>query len=379
MTLAAVRQSASRLSDVQFGRASFLISRAGLLILGIAAMGLLSPGPRRLDFLPGQEWLSMWAQWDAQHYIDIALTGYTYAPGQFTNIVFFPFFPLLMRVGAMLAGSMTPAAAALVGLVVNNVGLVAGLVYLVKLVGRDLSGGLARRSVVYVLLLPTTLYLSAVYAEGVFFAASVACFYYARRGEWYRSGICGAIAALTRPWGIVLVVPLAIELVRQRPALRRWPAIMLVPAALAVFVAYLWWLFGDPLVYVHASAVWGDRLGVPFEALPGYLNNTLQGFDWPYSWSDLISMAVIVVLAILSWRLLPVTYAAYATAGVLLLVSGGVAWFSTPRHALAFFPLIVTLAALGERSRVFNWLWLAFSIAIAALFMARFALGYWVT
>jgi hypothetical protein len=161
--------------------------------------------------------------------------------------------------------------------------------------------------------------------------------------------------------------------------LRRWPSIALLPAALAVFVAYLWWLFGDPFVYLKASAAWGDRLGLPFEALPGYLRGPLVGFDWPYNWSDLISMAVIVGLAILSWRFLPASYAAYASAGVLLLLSGGVAWYSTPRHALAFFPLIVTLAAIGERSRAFNWLWLGVSTAVAVLFMARFAVGYWVT
>jgi hypothetical protein len=103
----------------------------------------------------------------------------------------------------------------------------------------------------------------------------------------------------------------------------------------------------------------------------------LVGFDWPYSWLDLISMVAIVTLVIGGWWLIPRSYWAYAAVGVLFDLSSGIAWFSASRHALALFPIIIVLAVLGGRSRVFGWVWLVFSTIVALAFMARFAAGYW--
>ena len=60
-------------------------------------------------------------------------------------------------------------------------------------------------------------------------------------------------------------------------------------------------------------------------------------------------------------------------------MSSGYAWYSAARHSLALFPLIVVLALLGQRSRAFDYAWLAVSIFLALAFIARTAVGYWVT
>lgn len=368
--------STIRPSELQYVLATLLATRVGLIVVGLLAMEILPLGPRRLDYLPDLPWLSIWAQWDAEHYISIAVPGYTYAPGRFTNLPFFPLYPWLIRLVAAPFGPLDERGAALAGLFITNVALFVGLIYLVALVARDLSVGAARRAVLYALVFPTTLFLSSVYAESLFLATAVATFYHARKGEWYRAGLAGGLAALTRPFGFLLLAPLAVEMLRQRPRVRTLPSLALVPAGLAVYFGFLWWQFGDPFVYFRAGQIWGRGFHWPWETLLGYLNGPLVLFDWPYSWLDLISTGAMVALVLIGWRRLPPSYSAYATVGVLFAMSTGVAWFSASRHALALFPVIVVLAVLGEW-RPFRWAWPILSIVLAVAFMARVAVGYW--
>ena len=336
-------------------------------------------GGHHLDLIPHFPLLEMWAQWDAEHYVNIAVTGYQPPSDSFSNIAFFPLYPLLIRLVLLAVGHLDTQAGALVGLIISNVALFIALLYLSALVARDFSLSLARRVVLYVVVFPTTLFLSSVYAEPVFLAAAVASLYHARAAEWYRAGTAGAIAALTRPFGVLLVVPIAIELYRRRARLRAWLALIGPPLGAAIFFAYLWWLFNDPFAYFHAGTSWGRGLHAPWDVLIGYIHGPLQGFDWTYSWLDLISMIAMVATLIAGIRLVPASYSSYSAAGLLFAMSTGVAWFSASRHALALFPLIIVLAVIGHRYRAFNWAWLAFSIFIAVAFMVREAVGYWVT
>ena len=273
-------------------------TRLALTLVGIAGVALLGEGPRRLDLAPDFPWLELWAQWDSEHYLRIATEGYSYAPGTFSNIPFFPLYPLLIRLVMVAVGRVDTQTGALVGFVISNVALFVALLYLAALVARDLSLSTARRTVVYVLVFPMTFFLSAVYAESLFLATGAACIYHARQGEWYRSGLAGGLAALTRPYGFLLVIPIALEMLRQRPALRFLPSIALVPAGLATYLAYLWWQFGTPTIYFEANAAWGRGFHNPIETLLAYLRGPLVLYDWPYAWLDLVSMVAMVVLVV---------------------------------------------------------------------------------
>jgi hypothetical protein len=366
-------------SEWLYDLALLAVTRGVLVLVGLAAIALLPLGPRHLDLLPHLPALDMWAQWDSQHYVNIAVTGYEPPTKPESNIAFFPLFPLLIRIVLLAVGRVDTQTGAFVGFVIANVALYVALLYLSALVARDFSLSVARRTVLYVLLFPTTLFLSSVYAESVFLAASVASLYHARSGEWGRSGLAGAFAALTRPFGVLLVFPIAIELYRQRPRLASWLALLGPALGLALFVGYLWWLFDDPFAYFHAGTTWGRGLHSPLDVLLGYIRGPLQGFDWTYAWTDLVSMIAMVVILIAGIRLVPASYSSYSAAGLVFAMSTGIAWFSASRHALALFPLIVVLALLGWRYRAFHWAWLVVAIVLAVSFMAREAVGYWVT
>ena len=352
-------------------------SRVALVVAASVALAMLPMSSRHLGLLPELPWLQPWAQWDAQHYVAIAVSGYETPEQSYSNVAFFPLYPLLMRLLAAPFGPVTEQSAALAGLVISNVALFLALLYLSKLVARDLTLSVAQRSVLYMAVFPTTLFLSSVYAESLFLLLAVASLYHARKGEWYLAGGAAFLAALTRPFGLLLIVPLAVELLRQRASPRAWPSLVLPPAGLIIFFGYLWWLFGDPLAYFEAGEQGWDRgLNPPWETLAAYAEGPLQLFDWPYAWVDLLSMAVMLVLVRIGWRLLPTSYSAYATVALVFALSAGEAWFSASRHALAIFPVMVVLALMGER-RSFNLAWLAFSSVVALAFMARVAVGYW--
>lgn len=366
-------------SEWLYDLALLVATRVALTVVGLVAIALLPMSGRHLDLIPHLPLLDMWAQYDAQHYVDIAVRGYDAPSVTESNIAFFPLYPLLIRVALVALGRVDMETGEIVGLVTSNVALFIALLYLSALVARDFSLSLARRVVLYVLVFPTTLFLSSVYAEAVFLAAAVASLYHARAGEWGRSGIAGALAALARPFGVLLVVPIGIELYRQRAGVRAWLALVGPPVGLALFIGYLWWLFDDPLAYFHAGASWGRGVHLPWDVLLAYARGPIVMFDWPYSWLDLVSMVAMVAILVAGVRLVPASYSSFSAAGLLFAMSTGVAWFSASRHALALFPLIVVLAVLGYRYRSFNWAWLAFSIFLAAVFMLREAVGYWVT
>ena len=86
-----------------------------------------------------------------------------------------PLYPALIATVLALIGRSTDiGAATFVGFVISNVALAVALAYVFALVARDMGVSTARRAVFYVLIFPTTLFLSAVYAEALFLATGVA-------------------------------------------------------------------------------------------------------------------------------------------------------------------------------------------------------------
>src|SRR5207237_9491846 len=80
----------------------------------------------------------------------------------------------------------------------------------------DFDRRTAARVVLYVCIVPTTLFLSAGYSDSLFLGLAVSAFYYARAGRWIIVGILAAAAALCRPPGVLLVAPLAFEYLSQK-------------------------------------------------------------------------------------------------------------------------------------------------------------------
>jgi hypothetical protein len=123
----------------------------------------------------------------------------------------------------------------------------------------------ARRTVLYVAVFPFAYFFTQVYTESLFLLTSVSAVAAAVAGRWGLAGLCGALAALTRPNGILVALPLGLLALsgRPRPAelARRAAALALVPLGLGAFCAVAYRLSGDPLGWLRAQAQWGYSVG----------------------------------------------------------------------------------------------------------------------
>jgi hypothetical protein len=120
-------------------------------------------------------------------------------------------------------------------------------------------------------------------------------------------------------------------------------------------MAYQWWDFGNPLMFVrgHASSEWKvgfDLLGpVRGLLLPAY---TLIGHDWSGDTfrSNLFNAAFLyaaIGIAIYAWRKLPLSYSAYAVLAIVVPTFSG-SLISMPRFLLISFPLFLGMGLMFE-------------------------------
>ncbi|MBI3914003.1 MAG: glycosyltransferase family 39 protein, partial [Chloroflexi bacterium] len=145
--------------------------------------------------------LAPWQRFDANWFLKIAQFGYSADDG---SVVYFPFYPILIRLlGKILLGNNLLAAS-----LISNAALV-GVLYLLYQLARDLTDeASATRTVAYLAIFPTVFFLFAPYTESLFLFLTLAAFHDATRARWARASIWGALAALTRLQGILLIVPL---------------------------------------------------------------------------------------------------------------------------------------------------------------------------
>jgi len=185
--------------------------------------------------------MRQFCRWDGPHYIDIAKNWYVNAGEQRLFIVFFPLYPMLIRLITFDYQYVNLSA-----LLVSNVSSVVAMVYLFKLAKLDFGDDVAKRSVIYLSVYPTAYFLCAVYTEGLFIALVTACFYYARIGKWSLAGFLGMLAALTRINGLLLLPALAVEYLSQRKWKMKnldanlfWPSLTLVGFLIYLFINYV--------------------------------------------------------------------------------------------------------------------------------------------
>jgi hypothetical protein len=317
------------------------------------------------------------SRWDATNYVRIAAEGYDAARP--TDAAFFPLFPMLVRAVGAVAGPADIAWLELASIVVANVALLAALVGLRELARLDLDDATAARSVLYLLVFPTSFFLSAGYAESLFLCMSVFAVLAARRQHWWLAGGLAALAAITRPFGLLVLIPLALEMwgSRRTPGIwRAVPALALAPLMLLAYSLYLAVRVGDLFAFLRAEAAWDRQLMPPWETLATFFDGPLTVHSGLNSSVDLAFTLFAVVAAIVAWRWLRPSYAAFLTALILMLLVSGTL-LSTPRFVGSWFPVFLVLALAG-RHPAFDRLYVVFGVGLGALFMALFASWYWV-
>jgi hypothetical protein len=364
------------------------------IVLGLrAALGLVAwasvilypitgVGGDHLELLTRQgsrlwPWVGPWQRWDALWYEHIARSGYGHGD---PDAAFFPLFPGAVHLLAPLVGG-NPA---LAGLVLSTAALAAALVVLHHLVAGDLDRGTADRTILYLAVAPVAFFLFAAFTESLFLLLAAGTLLAARRGRLGLAATVAALAALCRPTGALLVVPLLVEVVadarrrraRGQPALR--PAHLLVglpPLAIAGWDLWVRVRLGIPGgVLALQKDIWGNHAVAPWTALHDSMRTV---FDGGHSEEvlNLASSLALVVTVPLMWGRLPASYLAYAAVNVLPIVcreSLVTPQESSARYLLTVFPVFALLALAGRRAWVDRLVLVTFPVLLGAL-VAHFA------
>ncbi len=364
---------------------TFVVTRASIIVVAELASIVIAERPGLHVSESTNPLLAVWGRWDAVHYLDIAERGY-YG----TDMAFFPLYPTLIRiVGATLGSDL------IAGLLISNVALFFGLLFFYKLVEHQYNRSVAHRAIFYVSIFPTAIFFSAVYTESLFFALTVASFYYIRERKWLTAGIVGCFASLTRVEGVLLVVPFLIEVLASGNVGNRFRAFATLSRAsrviagvaaiglgLAAYMTYLWVLVGDPLYFSHVQSHWNRRLSPPWTSLKHAYDVFAIGIRHNEP-SIIANQAIEVVFTLLmigiliaGFRRLRPSYAAYMALSILVPMSTS-SLMSMPRFALVLFPMFAILALWGGKAWINNTI-VAFSLPLLGLFTVLFADWYWV-
>lgn len=331
----------------------------------------------------GHPFVNMWSRWDAGWYIEIARSGYKYEAGKPNNSAFFPLYPVLIRVvHSVLFLPDTDCSWLLIGIVVSNAALLAALLYLRALLLLDFDEEVTRSALFYLLIFPTTFFLSSVYTESLFLFSTVAAFYHARRKQWLIACLFTSLATLTRSQGIILLVPLVFEYFAQRDFnLRKinWNVSAFIgpPLALSLFITFLRFQFHTWSVVVDVQKPWGRHLMWPWHSIGWLFLHGPPLSPTHHDWLDFSFLVLLVAAAIAGARYLRISYTAYAFIAAIFFSSWGILG-SIPRFVLIIFPLFIVLALFGKRYSFFHVAYIVTASMVAALFMLLHSQWNWV-
>ena len=332
---------------------AWLVSRAAVLALMALTTWLqVRHGYGRSPVRPDGTGLFAW---DGAWYREIAEHGYA----RDDALRFFPLFPVLAPHGVALV-------------VLANLSALAYAEGLARLTAFELGARAGDRVPWLALVNPAAFVLVLAYAEAPAAALAVWCLYLARRGLWTRAAPLAFAAGLTRPTGLLLALPLAIEGLRA-PSVRRAVAVVAAPAGCAAYLAWCAVARGDALAPFRVQqdpTLRGGVLSPPWAALARAWRALLELGPWNLA-LRLVWIPVFLALLVLVARRLPASYPAYSA--VLLLVALGTPRLASfERYALTAFPLLMAAATL--RSRL-GWVALRVSFAVGFALYAILAFG----
>jgi hypothetical protein len=317
-------------------------------------------------------------RWDCQWYVNLAKTGYdTYPVPDLLdagNWAFFPLFPLI--VGALRAVTQFE---------VMNIASAVSIVFsiLATLVAWPLLERNLRAYTLYAAFLlcgPLSIYFTTFYTEVLFVLLTNCVLLMLRRSSYLMAGLAAGLLSATRIVGVFAVLMIGlqylIEYARRGGTLRgfvpelwRRPeivlAILVAPAGLFAYMAYLHGFMGDALAFSHVQRAWGRVLGNPLVYLWIGLTDMPDSGFWPSTnqWLALAALGGIGLTGLLAWkRRYP--EALFCLICLVLPLCAGMA--SMLRFVAALSPIVLLAMSLLARRR-----------AVFAAVLVAFVVGDW--
>ncbi|MFL5515306.1 MAG: hypothetical protein ACJ8DJ_04060, partial [Gemmatimonadales bacterium] len=239
--------------------------------------------------------------------------------------------------------------------------------------------------------------------EGAFLPLSFGSVLAARLGRWPWACVAGGLAAISRPPGALLVIPIVLLYLYGpradrpptrggdglRPRYRLRPDLLWLlafPVAFGVFMLYLQHEVGDPLAMLAQRAQWHQEFTFPLLTLARAAKEAAQGLSavghgqFPDHLYEFGFVCLALVGSVGALRRLPFAYGAYAAVGTVLLLCYPVFGRSPSgfsRYVVALFPITMWIAVWTSERRLYRWVLAGFAI-LMVINSARFATWHFV-
>jgi len=379
--------------DFKFIITSFLGWRA--LLLGLVFLSAFFFPLQKLFLGGGMDnylknpYFWSWLNFDGEHYLSIALQGYL----PLTHF-YFPLFPILSKFLSLLIGGGFKDIATS-GLIVSHLSFFLALIGVWRLVGLDYKRDIARLTILFILLFPTSFYFGAYYTESLFLALAVWALYFARKRKWLLAGLLGAGLTATRITGLALLPAVAYEVwktKKENPKLNLFfpiISILLIPVGLGIYMLYLNKTTGNPLEFFSSIAIFGQQRSTNLVLLPQvfyrYFFKVIPNLAFSYfpivftTFLEIATALVFLFLLVWSFFKLRLSYSLYFLAGYLIPPLSG-SFSSFPRYVAVLFPAFILMAVWSQKlpktAKAVIFLLLFVTLAVASMLFVR---GYWVS
>lgn len=262
-------------------------------------------------------WLfAPWQRWDAIWYTAIAERGYSASD---LSTAFFPLYPLLIRTFMQ----FVPVNSIAAGLAISSAATLGAFVLFFLLIRLDDGEQNAGQALAYLATFPTAFFLIAPYTESLFLLLVLGAWWLARTHKWWLAGGVAGLAALTRPQGVLILLPLAILFFQQcrRGEVKRRTVASLLPTLVGAvaFFFYLIQLLGSPAAWFQIEGKW-RQFAWPWEPLWKCSWTILTSGDAGLAFLNLLDLTFTVLfLALLGWGLHRGQYAEAAYLAIIVL------------------------------------------------------------
>lgn len=220
--------------------------------------------------------------------------------------------------------------------------------------GVSAARGVADRSAWMVALFPAAFVLAFAYSEGLALLLVAATLLALHRRAFVIAGLLALVAAALRPVGGLLLVPIAVELLRDRvtgsgPRPKPWDWLVGLGGPVAGLCAALVWIersTGDLWLPVRLQGEIRGGFQDPVTRVLEPIGELVKG-----NFRDTYNLGFMVVLLFLSYvmvrRRQPVAWLAYAAVTLVLLLSSQVT-DSLGRYGLVVVPFVVAMAQWAD-------------------------------
>jgi hypothetical protein len=357
----------SRLPAIRAVATAVLGTRFVMLLVGYLAVFMVGFADGRAPLRHfNNELLNLPVRWDAGWYLAIVTDGYKYAPADPTvqqNVVFFPAYPMLIRVvGRLFGGDMIGYVAA--GMFISIASFFGALVYLYAF-ARDRYGDDVANGTIWLLAAyPFAIFFGALYTESLFLLGTVGALYHFSRQQFGRAACWGLLVGLTRLNGALLAAPLALIAMGFSTPRAKMAALAAAAApgiGLMIYALFIWRLTGNPFVLASGHMAWGRTytgLGtlvaqqystLANAGLSGYVG--APGYDAFNAIGALFAVAAVWPVA----RRLGLAYGLFMVINILpALANGGL--LSAGRLSSVLFPAFIWLAITVPSSHRAAWI-----------------------